>query len=34
LAEVGKVPLEGNRVRKGEPLFPRADLLETTGAGS
>jgi hypothetical protein len=34
LAEAGKIPLAGNRVRKGDPLFPRADLLEGTAAGS
>jgi methionyl-tRNA synthetase len=28
LAEAPAVPLVGNRVRKGEPLFPRVELLE------
>jgi methionyl-tRNA synthetase len=28
LAEASAVPLTGNKVRKGEPLFPRIDLDE------
>jgi hypothetical protein len=28
LEEARAVPLSGNRVRKGEPLFPRVELLE------
>ena len=34
LAEARSVPLAGNKVRKGEPLFPRSNLLQGQSGGA